>query len=255
MLHTRLVDVLGIEHPIIQAGMGTFGSGATLAAAVSRAGAMGTIGAAKRSADGLTEELRAFRELTDAPFSVNFRLPWLRLYPECLDVALAARPRAISMSAGLPGELTRRIHDQGALVIAQVQSPEQASLAADEGVDIIIALGAEAGGYGASIGSLVLIPQVVDAVAPLPVVAAGGISGPSTEQRSLGRDQQSASGRDVPDQCDDLTRRADPVDGPAPAPQTVGGTGLSGKSCLNCLAYWRLPTRRHSTFTESGMAA
>lgn len=176
MLYSRLIDLLGVEHPIIQAGMGTFGSGAALAAAVSDAGAIGTIGAAKRSPDGLRDELRAFHELTDSTFIVNFTRPWLRLYPECLDIALAAGPRAISISAGLPGEIVPRIHDHGSLVIAQVQSPEQARLAADEGADIVIAQGAEAGGYGATISSLVLIPQVVDAVAPLPVVAAGGIS-------------------------------------------------------------------------------
>lgn len=176
MLRTRLVDSLGIEHPIIQAGMGTFGSGAALAAAVSTAGAIGTIGAAKRSTEDLRDELRTLHTLTDSAFIVNFTRPWLRLYPECLDIALAAGPRAISVSAGLPGEIVDRVHDHGALVIAQVQSVEQARRAADEGVDIVIAQGMEAGGYGARISSLVLVPQVVDAIAPLPVVAAGGIS-------------------------------------------------------------------------------
>jgi enoyl-[acyl-carrier protein] reductase II len=175
MLHTRLVDLLGIEHPIIQAGMGTFGSGAALAAAVSDAGAIGTIGAAKRSADDLRDELRALHEMTGAPFIVNFTRTWLELHPECLDIALAAGPRAVSISAGLPGKIVGRIHDHGALVMAQVHSPDGARLAADEGADIVIAQGAEAGGFGARITSLVLVPQVVDAVAPLPVVASGGI--------------------------------------------------------------------------------
>ena len=72
-----------------------------------------------------------------------------------------------------------RIHDAGALVITQVQTVEQARLAADEGADIVIAQGAEAGGvggFGGRIGSSVLVPQVVDALSPLPVVAAGGIT-------------------------------------------------------------------------------
>ncbi len=148
MLRTPLLDLLGIEHPIIQAGMGAFGSGATLAAAVSETGAIGTIGAAKRSPDDLRGELAALRGLTDRPFIVNFTRRWLDLHPACLDVALAAQPRAISLSTGLPGDLASRIHDRGALVIVQVQTVDQACLAVDEGADIIIAQGAEAGGYG-----------------------------------------------------------------------------------------------------------
>jgi enoyl-[acyl-carrier protein] reductase II len=175
MPRTPLVDLLGIQHPIIQAGMGRFGSGAALAAAVSNAGAIGTIGGAKRSADELRDELTAIHQSTQAPFIVNFTLTWLRLHPECLDVALASRPRAISVSSGLPGDLVPRIHDHGALVIAQVHTVDQARLAAEQGVDVVIAQGAEAGGYGAPLSSLALIPQVVDAVAPMPVVGAGGI--------------------------------------------------------------------------------
>ncbi len=179
MLRTPLLALLGIEHPIIQAGMGTFGSGAALAAAVSNAGAIGSIGAAKRAPDDLRAELQAVRAMTSRPFIVNFTRPWLQLHPECLDCALAAGPRAISISQGLPGDLASRVHDAGALVIAQVQTVEQARVAADEGVDIVIAQGAEAGGvggFGGRIGGSVLVPQVVDALAPLPVVAAGGIT-------------------------------------------------------------------------------
>lgn len=176
MLRTPLVEMLGIDHPIIQAGMGRYGSGAALAAAVSEAGAIGTIGAAKRSPDDLRNELAALGDLTERPFIVNFTRAWLDLYPACLDVALAAQPRAVSLSVGLPGDLVPRIHDHGALVIVQVQTVERAKMAADEGVDIIIAQGAEAGGYGHRTGGMVLVPQVVDALAPLPVVAAGGIS-------------------------------------------------------------------------------
>lgn len=176
MPHTPLLDLLGIDHPIIQAGMGLYGSGATLAAAVSNAGAIGTIGGAKRSAEGLQDELGALGELTRAPFIVNFTMTWAHLHPECLEVALAAGPRAISLSAGPPGDLVPRIHEQNVLVIAQVHTVEQARIAAGQGTDVIIAKGTEAGGDGSHIGGLALIPQVVDAVTPLPVVAAGGIS-------------------------------------------------------------------------------
>jgi nitronate monooxygenase/enoyl-[acyl-carrier protein] reductase II len=184
MLRTPLLGLLGIEHPIIQAGMGRFGSGAALAAAVSNAGAIGSIGAAKRSSEELRGELQALRRLTSRPFIVSFTKPWMQLHPECLDCALAAGARAISVAQGLPGDLVSRIHDSGALVITQVQTVEQARLAADEGADIVIAQGAEAGGlggFGGRIGGSVLVPQVVDALSPLPVVAAGGI----TEGRGL----------------------------------------------------------------------
>jgi nitronate monooxygenase/enoyl-[acyl-carrier protein] reductase II len=179
MLRTPLLELLGIEHPIIQAGMGRFGSGAALAAAVSNAGAIGSIGAAKRSPEELRAELEDLRTMTSRPFIVNFTKPWLQLRPDCLDIALAAGPRAISVSQGLPGELVGRIHDAGVLVLTQVQTVDQARLAADEGADIIIAQGAEAGGlggFGGRIGGSVLVPQVADALAPLPVVAAGGIT-------------------------------------------------------------------------------
>ena len=174
MLRTPLLQLLDIEHPIIQAGMGRLGSGAALAAAVSNAGAIGTIGAAKRSPEELRAELQALRSLTSRPFIVNFTKPWLQLHPECLDCALAAGPRAISVAQGLPGEFVSRIHDGGALVITQVQTVEQARLAADEGADIIIAQGAEAGGlggFGGRIGGWSWCPAVVDALSPLPVVA------------------------------------------------------------------------------------
>jgi enoyl-[acyl-carrier protein] reductase II len=179
MLRTPLLDLLGIEHPIIQAGMGTFGSGAALAAAVSEAGAIGSIGGAKRSPEDLRSQLAEVQRRTTKPFIVNFTRPWLQLRPECLDAALAASPRGVSISLGLPGALAARIHDAGALVIVQVQSVEQACRAAEEGTDIVIAQGAEAGGvggFGGRLSGVVLVPAVVDAVAPLPVVASGGIS-------------------------------------------------------------------------------
>ncbi len=179
MLRTPLLGLLGIEHPIIQAGMGRFGSGAALAAGVSNAGAIGSIGAAKRQPDELRAVLEDVRRLTTRPFIVNFTKTWLQLHPECLECALAAGPRAISISQGLPGDLVRIIHAAGVLVMTQVQSVEQARMAADEGADVVIAQGAEAGGvggFGGRIGVSVLVPQVVDAVAPLPVVAAGGIT-------------------------------------------------------------------------------
>ena len=176
MLRTRLCDVLGIDHPVIQAGMGIFGSGATLAAAVSNAGGLGTVGGSGRALDDFERELRAVAELTSRPYAVNVTQPWVQEHPEWFEASLAARPAAISMALGDPGDHVSRAHDAGSLFMQQVTSVEQARLVADRGVDVIIAQGTEGGGFTGRIASIVIVPQVVDAVAPIPVVAAGGIA-------------------------------------------------------------------------------
>ena len=173
MLRTPLCDLLGIEFPIIQAGMSIATSG-ELVAAVSEAGGLGSLGAWQRPADDLTRQLALIRERTNRPFAVNHVVP--ALDEGNFALTLAARPPVISFALGDPGELVERAHDAGSLVMQQVTTVRQAVEAAERGVDVIIAQGGEAGGYGGSIATLVLVPQVVDAVRPLPVVAAGGIA-------------------------------------------------------------------------------
>ena len=173
MLRTRLCDLLGIELPIIQAAIAPYTSG-ELAAAVSNAGGLGSIGTALRPVEDLRRQVARTRELTDRPFVVNFTL--LTLDEEAFAAALALRPPLVSLALGDPGDLVRRAHDAGARVIHQVHAVPQARRAAERGVDVIIAQGSEAGGFGDTVGALALIPQVVDAVAPIPVVAAGGIA-------------------------------------------------------------------------------
>jgi len=176
MLRTPLSKLLGIDHPIIQAGMGPFGSGAALAAAVSNAGAIGTLGGAGRSVEDLRKQLAALRDLTDRPFIVNFTQPWLQQSPEAFEVALEASPAVLSLALGDPGEFPKRAHDTGALFVQQVHTVEQARLVAERAVDVIIAQGTEAGGFTGTVAMPVLVPQVVDAVSPIPVAAAGGIA-------------------------------------------------------------------------------
>ncbi len=176
MLRTALCEAFGIEHPIVQAGMGPFGSGAELAAAVSNAGAIGTVGGSARPLDELGSELARVRELTDRPFVVNFTQPYLQQVPEALDVALEASPPVVSLALGDPGDLVQRAHDAGARFMQQVHTVEQAELVAGRGVDVIIAQGTEGGGFTGRIAMQVLVPQVVDAVSPIPVLAAGGIA-------------------------------------------------------------------------------
>jgi nitronate monooxygenase/enoyl-[acyl-carrier protein] reductase II len=125
------------------------------------------------SPDQVVDQIRRTRELTDKPFIVNHtRRP---LNEEAFDLTLRERPKAVSLALGEPRDLANRAHDAGCLFINQVHSVDQAVTAVEQGADIIIAQGEEAGGFGGGIGSMALIPQVADAIAPVPVVAAGGI--------------------------------------------------------------------------------
>jgi enoyl-[acyl-carrier protein] reductase II len=174
MIRTVFCDVVGIEVPVVQAGMGPFGSGAELAAAVSNAGGLGTVGASGRPADDLKEQLARVRELTDQPFAVNFAHH--QRTDEGIEIALDSAARVFSYAVGDPVDLVARAQDTGKLFIQQVHTVEQAERMSDRGVDIMIAQGGEAGGFGGYISTLVLVPEVVRAVSPIPVLAAGGIS-------------------------------------------------------------------------------
>ncbi|HEY3231051.1 MAG TPA: nitronate monooxygenase [Roseiflexaceae bacterium] len=173
MLRTPLCDLLGIEYPIIQASIGPWSS-VELAAAVSNAGGLGSLGTALLSADKLRSQLAQTRELTTRPFVVNHTARPFN--EELFALTLAVRPPIISFALGDPGELVERAHDAGILFIQQVHSVRQARQAAERGVDVIIAQGGEAGGFGGSISTMALVPQVIDAVGTIPVVAAGGIA-------------------------------------------------------------------------------
>ena len=172
MIHTPLCDLLGIEYPIIQAGMGDFISG-ELTAAVSNAGGLGTLSRGRDSIEEFPQHLALTKELTSSPFAVNHLVPTLN--EETFVLTLEARPTAVSFALGDPGDLVKRVQDSGILVIQQVHTVRQAFQAAERGVDVIIAQGSEAGGFGGTVAALALVPQVVDAVSPIPVVAAGGI--------------------------------------------------------------------------------
>lgn len=173
MIKTPVCELLNIEHPIVQAGM-TAGTVAGLVAAVSDAGALGSISASLRTPAELELQINKIRDLTARPFAVNFIVPMLN--EESFKLTLAARPSAIALTAGDPGDLIDRAHDPGARVLHQVNTVRQAERAAEAGADVIIAQGGESGGFGGWVGTMILVPQVVDAVRPLPVLAAGGIA-------------------------------------------------------------------------------
>ena len=172
MLKTALCDRLGIEVPIILAPMGTCTS-AEFAAAVSNAGGLGGIGSLFRSTAAVKRDIDVVRRLTSRPFAIN-HIPQT-LDAEAFRCTLEARPAVISFALADPGDLVRQAHDVGSLVMLQVTTVAQALQAAERGVDVIIAQGGEAGGYCGEVSTMTLVPQVVDAVSPVPVVAAGGI--------------------------------------------------------------------------------
>jgi enoyl-[acyl-carrier protein] reductase II len=135
---------------------------------------LGTLGTAIRSADEVRADIAALRERTERPFAVNHTLR--PLSPEAWEATLAASPPAVSLALGHRPHLVEQAHAAGALFIQQVHTVEQAERAAEAGADVIIAQGTEAGGFGGWISTLALVPRVVDAVAPVPVAAAGGIA-------------------------------------------------------------------------------
>ena len=172
MLRTQLTELLEVEHPIILAPMGDVAGGA-LAAAVSNAGGLGLVGAGYADPVWLEEQLSL---AGTARVGVGFITFALDERPRTLDVALTRQPPAIQLSFGDPEPYVARIHDAGAMVICQVQTVAEARAAASVGADVIVAQGEDSGGHGRpGRGTFGLVPSVVDAVGPVPVVAAGGI--------------------------------------------------------------------------------
>ena len=172
MLKTPLCELLGIEVPIILAPMGTCTS-AEFAAAVSNEGGLGGIGSLFRSTAAVKRDIETVRALTSRPFAIN-HIPQA-LDAEAFRYTLEAKPPVISFALDDPGDRVRQAHDVGARVMLQVTTVAQAVKAAERGVDVIIAQGGESGGYCGEVSTMALVPQVVDAVSPIPVVAAGGI--------------------------------------------------------------------------------
>src|SRR5215475_723702 len=172
-IETALTRLLGIQHPILLAPMGS-AAGGKLAAAVTHAGGLGMLGS------GYADEKAIRRELVEAgnaKVGIGFILWALDKNPAALDVALDAKPAAVMLSFGDPSPYTKRIKAAGSRIICQVQTLAQAKEAAAAGADVIIAQGRDAGGHsGMSRGTIGLVPAVVDAVGSIPVVAAGGIA-------------------------------------------------------------------------------
>ena len=177
MLRTRICALLGIEHPIVLGGMGT-GTSPELVAAVSTAGGLGVLGATRQNPDELARDVAAIRASTTRPFGLNLLLFMER--PGQYEALLTARPKVISTAwAALEQDLggyVARAHAVGALAMHMVSTVAEAKAAARAGVDIIVVQGTEGGGHIGLIGTMPLVPMVVSAVAPIPVLAAGGVA-------------------------------------------------------------------------------
>jgi nitronate monooxygenase len=175
-LRTRLCDLFGVDYPILNAPMGGGDAPGRLAAAVSEAGGLGLIGGtAVGGEDWVVEQIRVAREHTDRPFGIGF-ISHLPGTGELMAAALREGVKVISHSFADPAPFVDAAHDAGALVLCQVRTIEAARRCAEVGVDVVTAQGTEAGGHTGEMSTLPLVPTVVDAVAPIPVVAAGGIA-------------------------------------------------------------------------------
>ncbi|HEY8490011.1 MAG TPA: nitronate monooxygenase, partial [Dehalococcoidia bacterium] len=237
VLRTPICDLLGIEYPVVLAGMGpTAGGGRAVAspelvAAVSNAGGLGVLGGAGASPDALRAAIRRVRELTDRPFGVDILLPsnvyrapsgnggarpdpaaikaqipeeyrravrelkaefnlpdveapppsgrGMGLGPDLAEaqvqVIFQERVPVLAVGLGNPAPYVPQARELGIKVIALVGNVKNARRVAEAGVDIVVAQGTEAGGHTGRVGTMALVPQVVDAVRPVPVLAAGGI--------------------------------------------------------------------------------
>lgn len=172
MIHTALTAMFEIEHPIVLGPMGGV-AGGQLAAAVSNAGALGMVGGGYGAVQSLREELELIGNLTKMPWGVGL-ITWA-VTPEIVQFVLRYKPHAVMLSFGDPRPFARIIRSAGCKLICQVQDVHGAELASEAKADLVVAQGSEAGGHGGKRGTFPLVPAVVDAVAPIPVLAAGGI--------------------------------------------------------------------------------
>ncbi|MCA3254975.1 MAG: nitronate monooxygenase [Alphaproteobacteria bacterium] len=172
-IRTPICDLLGVEHPILLAGMGGV-SYAEVCAAVSAAGGFGSLGMAGTAPEFIRGQMRRVKELTDKPFGVDL----LSAQPETLtasvDVIIEEGATAFIAGLGVPTSILAKLKDAGIVVMSMCGSVRHAVKAAEAGCDVVIAQGTEGGGHTGSVASVALWPQVVDAV-DIPVIAAGGL--------------------------------------------------------------------------------
>ena len=177
MIHTRICDLLGVRHPIVLGGMGT-ATTAPLVAAVSNAGGFGTLGTSAFNAVSLDAEIASIHERTGQPFGINHLL--FQISEDMFSVTLRARPAVAAFAWARKDQNLRdyfqRAHDAGCKIMYMANEVPEAVRASEAGADVLVAQGTEAGGHVGWMASLPLVPMMVKAVAPLPVLSAGGIA-------------------------------------------------------------------------------
>ena len=176
MLSTELTRLLGIQHPIVQAGMGGE-AGPALAAAVSNAGALGSMGTIGVSPRAVRESIAACRDATPNPWALNvITFDWAPFAAEIVSLAIEERVPVITLSFGNPVPALRRCREAGIPVLVQVQDFQTARAVLAERPAAIIAQGNEAGGHTGHRSTLSFAAQVLDAAEGVPVIVAGGIA-------------------------------------------------------------------------------
>lgn len=172
-MKTRVTELLNIEYPVIQGGM-SWVAEYHLASAVSEAGGLGLIAAGGAPVEWIREQIRECKKLTDKPFGVNIML----MHPQADEIAkvmVEEGVQVVTTGAGNPGKYIPMWKEAGIKVIPVVASVAMAKLMERLGADAIVAEGTEAGGHIGELTTMVLVPQVVDAV-NIPVIAAGGVA-------------------------------------------------------------------------------
>ena len=174
-MRTRLTELLGIEHPVMLAGMGGV-SYAPLVAAVSEAGGFGCLGASTMSAAQMVAEMAAVREATGRPFGVDLLTAMPGDLAGQVEMVIEGGASVFVAGLGVPAAVVELCHRHGVLVVNMCGKVDHARRALDAGCDLVVAQGTEAGGHTGQVATMPLVPLVVDAVgAEIPVVAAGGI--------------------------------------------------------------------------------
>jgi enoyl-[acyl-carrier protein] reductase II len=174
-METRLTKLLGIEHPVMLAGMGGV-SYSALVTAVSEAGGFGCLGASTMNDERMVDEIAAVRATTSKPFGVDLLTAMPGGMTAQVERIVEGGATVFVAGLGVPGEVVELCHAHGVLVVNMCGKVDHARRALDAGCDMVVAQGTEAGGHTGLVATMPLVPQIVDAVgANIPVVAAGGI--------------------------------------------------------------------------------
>lgn len=174
-MKTRLTEILGVEQPVMLAGMGGI-SYAPLVTAVSAAGGFGCLGASTMSDERMVADIAAVKAATDKPFGVDLLTAMPGDMVGQVERIISGGASAFVAGLGVPSEVVELCHRHGVLVVNMCGKVDHARRALDAGCDIVVAQGTEAGGHTGLVATMPLVPQIVDAVgSQIPVVAAGGI--------------------------------------------------------------------------------